>query len=156
MERASKRLSRLKAGEYQISNGYKFNQHRDPTRYYGRVYLIAHKKYSIGVARAIENDFGFTTNRTIDWHSWNLRGIRYVPSYRARLKEFFATTSRTRLGCVFIVCGARVHRPAIFVDRDKHLVMLVPPITYTNWGNLGIFKKAADYLNITNNHFRPD
>lgn len=140
------------------TRGYTYNQKRDYYRKTKRpfLYIIAHRFHQKNICKALENDFGFTTNGTINRGAWDLRGIRYIRSYRVGLKEWFQKTSKQYLGCVFIVCSPRVHRPAIFIDTYRHLVLLVPAITTSTWANQSIFKRAADYLNIDINRFRPE
>ena len=146
-------------GKYPIVEktwGYRANQQKDYYRT-GREYMfiVAHRFDQEVLSRAIHRDFGFTTNGTIDKRAWALRGIKYRASYKKNLLPWIKSASSRKLGCVFVICGPRVHRPAVYLNRDKHLVLLTPPITRPGWHELSIFKQAAEYLNIDKDIFRP-
>lgn len=140
------------------SRGGTMNAKRDYYRRPNRaiVYIVAHRRNHKALSKAIEHDFGFTTNGRIDIRRWDIRGIRLVPSYKKGLAEWFRKTSSTQLGCVFIVCGLRSQRAASYVDSNRHLKLFVPAINNSAWFKHGVFKKAAEYLNIDTNIFRPD
>lgn len=140
------------------TQGYLYNQTRDwyrrPTS--STVFLVARDFYHKHITRAIENDFGFTTNGYIDRRSWDARGIQFVSTAKRNLPDFYRNLSKNRLGYVFIVCSPRSHRASIVIDRNRHLVLLAPYIHHNTWPNLSVFKLAAEYLNIDPNYFRPD
>lgn len=159
MALTSKRRSKYKPVEKTF--GYCYNQRlpyyrEDRNKKSGSVFIVARDFYQKAVCRAIENDFGFTTNGTIDRKSWDARGIKFVKASRRNMVDYYKWMSKNTLGNVFIVCSPLRHRPAIYLDRNRHLVLLVPHIHHGTWPHLKIFKQAADYLNIDIDFFRPD